>query len=428
MTTDTYDLFRRLALALAIGLLIGLERGWRERDDREGERATGLRTHALAGLLGGIWGAIARETAGSGGVLALGIAFATFSVTVAVYRFREIVREGTYGATTVVAAMLAFALGAFAVLGEPQLAAAAGVAATGLLALKAMLHAWVQRLTWNELRSGLVLLAMTFILLPLLPDRTIDPWQSLNPHALWLMTILIAALSFAGYIAIKFTGDGRGVILTGLAGGLLSSTAVTLSLARMEKDKPALARMLAAGMVTAAATMAARVLVVAGLLNAEMLGRLAVPVGAFGLAMAACALLLAWPSLAEHSQIEALDVSNPFDLLSVLQLGALLAVVSLAAGIVTRSAGDAGVYALAAVSGLADVDALTISMANLAHGTPTLVPTGVTAILIAVAVNTVAKIVLCRFAGGHRTSVWLGLASTVAIAAGLAAHVMAAAR
>jgi len=425
MSIDTQEMFWRLAMALAIGLLIGLERGWRERDDREGERAAGLRTHALAGILGGIWGALARETSNSGGMIALAIAFATFSITIAFYRFREIVREGTFGVTTVVAAMLAFALGAFSVLGDPQLAAAAGVAVTALLALKGILHAWVQRLTWNELRSVLVLLAMTFIMLPLLPDRTIDPWHSLNPHALWVMTILIAALSFAGYIAIKLTGDGRGILLTGLAGGLVSSTAVTLSLARVEAEQPSQAPLLAAGMMTAAATMAARVLVIAAVLNIDMLWRLAAPLTAIGLVMAAAALLLSSRGLAgERSQVQALDLSNPFDLMSVLKLGALLAGISLSAGVITHYAGQAGTYLLAAISGIADVDALTISMANMARGRPAFVQTAANALLIAVAVNSLAKVAMCRLAGGVRSSIWLGGASLAGLVAALAAYLL----
>lgn len=255
---DTFDLFQRLSVALAVGLLIGLERGWRGRDHPEGERAAGLRTHALAGLLGGVWGAIAMRTQSSGGAVALGLAFAVFSAAIVLFRLREIVHDGTYGATTVVAAMLAFGLGAFAVVGDPQVAAAGGVAATALLALKALLHAWVQRLTWEELRSGLVLLAMTFVLLPLLPDRTVDPWGSLNPYAIWLMTILIAAMSFAGYVAIKTTGEDRGILLTGLAGGLVSSTAVTMSLARLAREQPERTRLLVAGMLVAGAAMVGR--------------------------------------------------------------------------------------------------------------------------------------------------------------------------
>ena len=223
---DTFELIERLAVALAIGLVIGIERGWKQREEPEGDRAAGLRTHALSGLLGGVWGALANLGAGAG-LLMLGIAFAAFAAVVTVFRYREMVHDGTYGATTVVAALLAFSLGAFAVLGDKTAAAAAGIAAALLLALKAVLHEWVKRLSWEELRAGLVLGAMTVILLPLLPDRELTPWFPVRPREIWLLTILIAALSFAGYVAIRVAGPKVGVLLAGFAGGLVSSTAVT---------------------------------------------------------------------------------------------------------------------------------------------------------------------------------------------------------
>ena len=414
---DTFDLFQRLSVALAVGLLIGLERGWRGRDHPEGERAAGLRTHALAGLLGGVWGAIAVRTQSSGGAVALGLAFAVFSAAIVVFRLREIVHDGTYGATTVVAAMLAFGLGAFAVVGDPQVAAAGGVAATALLALKALLHAWVQRLTWEELRSGLVLLAMTFVLLPLLPDRTVDPWGSLNPHAIWLMTILIAAMSFAGYVAIKTTGEDRGILLTGLAGGLVSSTAVTMSLARLAREQPERTRLLVAGMLVAGAAMVGRVLVIVGAINWEMLSRVAPPLLAGGavLAVGARGLMGRWQSASGENGGP--DVRNPFDLATVLKFGALLTVITVAAKIATGMAGQAGAYALAGLAGLADVDAITLSMARLGGGTISRETAG-HAILIAVGVNTLAKVALSWFGGGATPGRWMLLISALAIGAG----------
>ena len=159
---DTIELFQRFSIALAIGLLIGLERGWQAREDTEGERAAGVRTLALAALLGAVWAAIALSF-GKEGATSLALAFAAFAVAIILFRYRETEHEQSFGATTVVAAMLAFALGAFAVLGDMAAAAAAGVAATGLLAVKALLHSWVARLTWPELRSVLVLLVMSCI-------------------------------------------------------------------------------------------------------------------------------------------------------------------------------------------------------------------------------------------------------------------------
>jgi len=258
---DTFELVGRLAVALAIGLVIGIERGWKQRGEAEGERAAGLRTHALSGLLGGIWGALALNT-GQAGVIAVALAFAAFTAAIAVFRYREMVHDKTFGATTVVAAMLAFALGALAVTGDRTAAAAAGVATAMLLALKAALHEWVKRLTWEELRAGLILLAMSVILLPLLPDRELSPSFPVNPHEIWLLTILIAALSFAGYVAIRLAGPSIGVLLSGLAGGLVSSTAVTLNMARLARADGERCNIFAAGVLVASAVMMLRVLII----------------------------------------------------------------------------------------------------------------------------------------------------------------------
>ncbi len=414
---DTIVLIQRLSVALAIGLLIGIERGWHARGEREGERAAGLRTHALAALLGGVWGAIATA-GGPAGHVALGVAFATFAAIIAAYRFRETGHDGTFGATTVVAAMLSFTLGAYAVIGDATVAAAAAVTTAGLLALKSALHEWVAKLSWAELRSALLLLAMTFILLPLLPDRAIDPWSMINPFELWLMTIVLAAISFAGYVAIKLAGDRAGSIITGIAGGLASSTAVTLTLSRLARTHPGQRAHLLAGILLSGATMMARVLVVVALVNASLVGSIAAPIGIAGLTLAATGLLLLMlKSESAETDGRALTLVNPFELGTVLKLGALLTVVTIAAKILVVSAGAAGAYMLAAVSGIADVDAVTLSMSRLAKGQ--LAPEiAARAICIVVAVNTLAKAALGWLTGGADLGRWLLAASAAAVSAG----------
>jgi uncharacterized membrane protein (DUF4010 family) len=137
------------------------------------------------------------------------------------------------------------------VLGEPLVAVAAAVAMAILLALKAPLHAWFRQLAWTELRAVLILLAMTFLLLPILPNRPIDPWQAINPAEIWLLAILIAGVSFAGYVATRIMGDQTGIAVTAIAGGITSSTATTLSLARQAREQPQASSLLAAGILIA---------------------------------------------------------------------------------------------------------------------------------------------------------------------------------
>src|SRR5262245_45982812 len=222
---DQDELFRRLALALAIGLLIGLERGWQLREEAEGERTAGFRTHALTGLLGGICAALAAATH----PLVLAAGLLSFTGAFALFAWLEASSEHNFSVTGVVGAILTFLLGAYAVVGKPLVAVAASVAMAVLLALKEPLHGWVRRLSWLELRAVLVLLAMSFLLLPVLPNRPIDPWDAINPAEIWFLAVLIAGVSFVGYVAMKCLGEQAGVAVAALAGGLTSSTATTLS-------------------------------------------------------------------------------------------------------------------------------------------------------------------------------------------------------
>ena len=397
---DTYQLIQRLAVALAIGLIIGIERGWKQRSEPEGERAAGLRTLSLAGLLGGVWGALALG-AGQWGLIGLGLAFIGFTAVIAIFRYREMQQEGSFGATTVVAGMIAFSLGALAVLGDPRAAAAAGVATALLLATKAALHAWLERLTWEELRSGLILLAMTVIMLPLLPDRELAPWFPVNPREVWLITIFIAALSFAGYVVIRVAGPQLGILLSGLVGGLVSSTAVTLNMAHLARQHPAHIQLFAAATMLAGAMMMLRVLVVVSAVNIALLPSLSLPLILGALTQAVIGGAIAIRAGSEGESSPPLALKNPLDLPAVLQFGALLAVIMALANGISAWAGSAGAYALAAISGTVDVDAISLSMARLAPDRLD-ATTAVTAILIAVATNSIAKVVLASITAGGR--------------------------
>jgi uncharacterized membrane protein (DUF4010 family) len=402
------DLAFRLGLALAIGFVIGLERGWRERDEEEGQRTAGLRTFTLTGLLGGVLGAL--SIGGDRSLLAA--AFAILGAVLGVFFWREGQKHEDLSATTFVAALVTFALGAFAVLGDTTIAAGAAVATLLLLANKETLHGWLARITWPELRSGLLLAAMTFIALPLLPDRTIDPWQAINPHEIWLMTILIAAVSFAGYAAVKIAGPQRGLVLAATLGGLVASTAVTLSLARLARASAAHVRMLSGAILAAGAVMLLRVLAVVALLNSPLASALAPVLLAGAVASGLIAAVLVGRHVQQSAgQSSDLVMRNPFEISEVLRFGALLAVVMAAVTLARQAYGDGGLFGVAAMSGLADVDALTLSAARLD------VPLTVAAdaILIAIAVNTLAKTAYAGYTGGARIGGLLLLCNTAII-------------
>ncbi len=408
------DHFLRLGLALAIGFIIGLERGWKERDEEEGARAAGLRTYSLIGLLGGVLGLLSI----SGDRILLATGFITTGAALAAFMWREGEREKDYSATSLIAALLTFVLGALAVLGDMTVAAGAGIAAAILLAHKAALHSWLNRLTWAELRSGFLLAAMTFIALPLLPDRTVDPWQLLNPHQLWLLTILIAAVSFVGYVAVKLAGPQRGLVLAATLGGLVSSTAVTVSVARMAKENGAVMKLLSGAILASGCVMVLRVLVIAGLLNPGLALSLApVIIAAAAVSALIAALVIRSHHNGHETGTEELLLTNPFLLSEVLRFGALLAAVTIAVELAGRFLGDPGLLAVAALAGLADVDAITLSVAR--H--PGVAQGAINAVLLALLVNTLAKTIYAWVAGGSRLGRLLLLqnAVTVAVAYGV---------
>jgi uncharacterized membrane protein (DUF4010 family) len=418
---DQEELFRRLVVALAIGLLIGLERGWQTREDTDHQRAAGLRTFALTGLLGGTSGLLTTVT-GSPLVLAAGLL--AYTAAMVSFSYLEASVEKNFSATGVVAGILTFVLGAYATLGNEIVAVAAAVAMAILLALRDPLHSWVRTLTWHELRAVLVLLAMSFLLLPILPNRAVDPWGAVNPAEIWLLAIIMAAISFAGYVAIRVLGDRKGVAVAGFAGGLTSSTATTVALARMAQTSPASTELLAGGVLVASATMVARLVVMVGLVNPGLLGTFLLPAAAGGAVLLLGGGALLWRGQDGEAGPSDLKLKNPFELSTVLKLAGLIALVMLAGKVVVGYAGTAGVYLLAAASGIADVDAITLSMARLAGGDVSFQEASI-AVLLAAVVNTASKVAMATALGGMKLGAIFGAVSAAAVCAALSATLLA---
>lgn len=415
---DTVEAFQRLGVALAIGLLVGIERGWKERTVRAGGRTAGIRTFALIGLLGGLTGYL-QPYFGTAFAIAL---LLLFGAIFTLFKRREAAEEEDYSVTSVVAAILVFVLGAAAVVADPRVAAAGGVVTAGFLAARDRLHGFLRRLTWIELRSALVLLAMTVVALPLLPDRPIDPWGGLNPRTLWLMTVMIAAISYAGYIAVRVAGSERGILFAGAAGGLASSTALTVAFANFAKSAPESGRQLAAGAILSGALSLARVLVLSFILAPSLALALAASLAPGFLAMLA---VVFWTTRhgAEGGKAPELTMTNPFDLRVVLQFGLLLGAISWVSRVLVDT-GPTMLYAVAAISGTMDIDAITLSTARLAGGAISF-DTAATAILIAVVVNLLTKVGLAASgAGTSAFTVRLGGATLFCIGCGLAGYVL----
>ncbi|MBZ9937943.1 MgtC/SapB family protein [Mesorhizobium sp. BR1-1-16] len=407
------DLALRLTLALAIGLVVGLERGWREREAAPGSRTAGLRTYALTGLLGGIFAAIARSLDAP---VLIGIGFLGSIAVFAWFKRDESLADHDYSVTGTVAAMLVFALGALAVVGDRNIAAAAGIATAALLAAREWLHGLVARITWQEMRSTLLLLAMTAIVLPILPDRALDPLGAINLREIWGFTILLAGLSYAGYLGMRILGPSRGILVTALTGGMVSSTAVTITFARRAATGEDAAT-LAAGAAAAGAVSLLRVLVVSTVIEPSLFAYLAAAAIPAALIFLLPALRLALGPASTGSG--GMRLGNPFELLPVVGYAVLLAAIGFAAAFVNQQFGSAGLYPLGAIAGLADVDAFSVSTARLAGRSIALQDAAI-ATLICLGVNAVARAAYGAVLGGSRFRVRLLLITAAAIVAGSA--------
>ena len=305
-------------------------------------------------------------------------------------------------------------------LGSKTTAAAAAVAVAILLAAKNWLGGWLRSLTWPELRAALILLAMSFIALPVLPDRAMGPYGALNPHSLWIMTIAIAGVSFMGYVAVRLIGRRYGALVAGIAGGVVSSTATTLDMARRARAAPERSGNLLAGALAASGMMFLRIGFIVFVFGPVLLPALIGPLAAAFAVTVVAALFLdpPWrPAPAAEDEKDA-AFSNPLDLPAVLLFGAMIAVILVLTKVFTTNFGGAGAVVLAAIAGLADVDSLTLSMTQLA---PTATRDAVLAILVAAGVNSLSKSVLAVSVGGWRFGRIYLLTSLAALAAGAAA-------
>lgn len=402
------ELLERAFLAAAIGLLIGIERGWQEREARNGSRVAGIRTFTLIGMLGGICGFLS-----GGNPVALSVFFLAFAVPLCIFEWQRAKEADSVSATDLVAGLLTFALGAYATHGSMALAGAAGVTAAVILAERRLLHSFLHRLKWLELRGALLLLVMTAVLLPALPDRTLDPWDALNPHQIWLMTVLVGAVSYAGYIGIRLAGERTGLLFAALMGGLATSTTVTWTFARQVRRDPSTLSSIMSAILAAWIVSLLRMTAVAVVVTPALLRPLAPAILAASLVLAIPAAL-AWRA-AGKSPAHGLTLNDPVDLVLMLRFTVLLAGIMLLSKF--ASSAQSGLFALGGASGLLDVDPITLSMAKLA-GSGMAQQLAVSTILVAAAANGLAKSVLAFAFGGRRLGGMLGACALAAFAAG----------
>ena len=409
---------QNFAIAILIGALIGIEREKR----RETETTIGgIRTFVLLAMLGAVGGFLAAQFDSVWPLLTVVVVVGV--TVVAGFLIDADDREGRIGLITELAAVAVTLLAGLATLNHPLLAVCLGIIVAALLAYKKPLHGLIDKIGWDDIFAGLRLLIASFIILPLLPDRTVDPWDALNPRKLWLLVVMISGLSMIGYVATRWLGSSRGTVVTGLTGGLASSTAATLAFSRQSKenDDVQAAQMLAIGTLIAWAVMFARVMVISFAVYPALLRELAVPMTAMGLACLASAGVLLWRQRSDAASSKAgeIAVSTPFTLTQAAKFGLLFAAVLLVVKIVSDLELPGGLYVVAALAGLTDVDAISLSMAQHARGGATLVAT--IAIVIATLANTVVKAGMAASIGsaGYRRLILAatGLIAVVGVAA-----------
>ena len=387
------DLALRFSAALGLGLLLGLER---ERK-REAELLFGgIRTFALIALLGAVGAFMEREL--DQGWLLL-TTFTALSALVIV-SYATTAARGELGITTEVTALLAFIVGALCGWEKVGVASVATVVCLLLLTLKDFLHRLARRVELADVEATLQFAVISVIILPLLPNQNFGPppLDVINPYKIWLMVVLIAGLNFLGYLLVKVLGSEHGLVLTGILGGLVSSTAVTLSFSQRSRQEPSLSSAFVLAILVAWTIMFVRVFVMVGVVNRELARNLALALGC----MAAAGLLISFFLWQRSKARETGTVSagaNPFELSEAIKFGFLFGFVTVVAKAAETYFGATGLYLAGALAGLTDVDAISLSMANLATTNPESLLIAARTIVIAVVANTLVKAGMAAFMG-----------------------------
>jgi len=382
---ESLGLALRFAAALALGVMLGLER---ERSKPETGGFAGVRSFALISLAGALSAYFDLELAQP--ELALGVFAAIAAIVLVSYAVTA--RLGELGSTTEISALLAFLLGSLCMRGEVGLAAGLAVASGAVLALKEWLHRLAQRIERTDVEATLQFAIVTLVVLPLVPDASFGPppLDVVNPYQIWLMVVLISGLNFASYLLVKVVGAEHGIGLTGLLGGLVSSTAVTLGFSQRSRQHPEQAPALALGILIAWSVMFVRVPLLVAVVAPPL--ALALAPGMLALALPGLALCAArWRRRRSAETASVRAGPNPFELGQAIRFGLLFGAVTLASKAAELAFGDAGLYLAGALAGLTDVDAIALSMGKLVSGGGASLDVAARSVVIAVIANTLLK-------------------------------------
>lgn len=405
--------FIGLGIALLLGLLVGIQRGWISRNKASGERIAGIRTHALIGLLGGLCGLLSTIFS----ELILGLTFLSLSIVVTAAYINSQRSNADKSITGLIGILLTFVFGALVLLGQPIIAASAAVITVFILDNKSEIHGALKKLEDHELDAGLRLLLISVVMLPLLPNQGYGPWDAINPYELWWMVVLIATISFVGYFSMKIGGPEKGIMFTSFFAGLSASTALTLHFSKLSKDQPSLSPLLACGILAACGTMFPRILLVAGVINPELLADLWLPIVVM---MSCCYLpaIIIWRRnrgvVFEHPSAK----QNPLELSAAFMFGLVLLVIMLLSHALQQWFGDLGVLLLSIASGITDVDAITLTLSR-DTANQLSISTAVAGITLAAAVNSLVKGSMAAVIGHRALAIRVMLPMFIAVVLGL---------
>jgi uncharacterized membrane protein (DUF4010 family) len=393
-TAFDYAAVENLIVAVLGGLAIGIERQWSGHADGPTARFAGIRTFTLLGLVAGLSGWL--WTAGLTGPAIILLAGLGALVVLA---YQAASRTDVDG-TTEVSAFVVLAAGVLAGAGHQRIASAIIAITLLLLVEKTQLHKLVKRIDVVEIRAGARFAIMAAVILPLLPEGPFGPLGGIRPRQLWALVLFFSGLSFVGYLARRVVGPGRGYAVAGTLGGVLSSTSVTLTYSRLSRSQPAVGRSLAAGVMGANFMLFVRVL----LGTAVLAPRLAAALWLSFVAPAAIGFAMLWTGLRDRPG-DAADADadrNPLQIRAALEMAALFQFVLMGVAFAAGRFGSQGLVGSAALLGLTDVDALTVSMARMTSSGVAAVETAALAITVGILVNTLIKLGLALALGRGR--------------------------
>lgn len=403
-----------LLVALLLGAIVGTQRGWVNRNHVEGSRVAGIRTFSLVGLYGGLSAVLATHFS----PLILGFALLALVALASIASIMKQRNSQDVSITGVVSLLVTFVMGSLAVAGEPVLAAASAVITAVVLDNKKELHQALQKLQEYELDAALRLMLISIVMLPLLPNQSFGPWQALNPYEIWWMVVLIASISFLGYFAIKIGGAKRGVLFTSVFAGFSSSTALTLQFSNLSREQPSISPLLASGILLCCGTMFPRLLIVASLINTELTPILWPVIGVMMIGLYLPAWFIWRTTQVDFTEEQTGKHKNPLALQSALWFGVILAVIMLLSHALSDWFGQVGTLVLSAISGITDVDAITLALGR--QSTHTLdAYTAAMGIIIAASVNTLVKMGLAMGIGGKALWIRVAPAMLLSVVAGL---------